>query len=473
MPTVVREDSGNLEAKLSIHIHYADYQKSFGKEISKLQQQAQIKGFRKGKVPLSLVTKMYGSEILSDILNKAVQETLDDYIQKEGIILVGQPRQVINERQEFSDYKNKKDYVFDFEIGFVPDFEVEGVDKSSVLHVAVPEITPEMIGAEVEKIQEKHAVSIEATPPYADKDALAFLAHELESPGNLKPGGHTADFAILFGDATEAAKEAMAHLTPGNSVELDVFSLEKERDEQFVRRYILGINPDETIETGRLFQLELESANRRSPRPIDAEFLAELFGSDEVQDEAALQDFIRHGLKNAYLLRADLVLLADLRNFLLDCNPLPLPDNYLRRQMLESGKNRDPKKIDEALADVAKNLRWSLIQNKIIRDYKIGVSEQDVQNHFYSQISGYLGQFPGVSADLYSNMINRMMQNEEQVNKAVEEILADKVFRTIKAEVTIVEDPIGLDAFLSLVEATQRSLEDEYARIKIDRDEEE
>jgi hypothetical protein len=70
-------------------------------------------------------------------------------------------------------------------------------------------------------------------------------------------------------------------------------------------------------------------------------------------------------------------------------------------------------------------------------------------------------------------MINRMMQNEEQVNKAVEEILADKVFRTIKAEVTVVEDPIGLDAFLSLVEATQRSLEDEYARIKIDRDEEE
>jgi len=313
MPTVVREDSGNLEAKLTIHIHYADYQKALSKDIQKLQQEAQIKGFRKGKVPVSLVTKMYGTGMLIEILDKMVNETLDDYIQKENIVLVGQPMSLDNQTQYAFNPNSKEDYTFLFEIGFAPEFEIEGMDKSSVFHMVVPEITPEMVEAEIKKIQEQYAITSQTPPPYEDKDFLTFIARELEAPGILKPEGHSSKFSILFADATDATREAIGHLEPGNSVELDIFSLENDRDEQFVRRYLLQIDPDDPTETGHLFQLELEGATRRSPRQIDAEFLAELFESDEVQDEAAFRDIITGQLKNSYQQPADFVLAQDLK----------------------------------------------------------------------------------------------------------------------------------------------------------------
>lgn len=473
MPTVVREDSGNLEATLTVHIHYADYQKSLDKEISKLQQQAQFKGFRKGKVPASLVTKMYGPGVLIEILDKMVNETLDDYIQKEEIVLVGQPISLDSQRQYAFDPKNKQDYTFAFQIGFAPAFEVQGMDKSSVFHMAVPEITPEMVEKEIEVIQEQHAITSETLPPYEGKDALSFIARELESPGVLKSEGHSSKFTILFEDATDAAREAIIHLEPGNSVELDIFSLENNRDEQFVRRYLLEMDPDDPTETGRLFQLELEGATRRSPRPIDAEFLAELTDSDEIGDEAALRDMIREQLKNSYLQHADFVLAQDLKKFLMDCNPLALPDNHLRRWILASNKNPDPHKLEEAYPEIAENFRWSMIRNKIVRNYNLEVTEKEVQEYFYNKISGYFRQLQGVSMDFYSNMIKRMMQDEAQVSKAIDDILIQKVFHTVKDKVTVIENPIELNTFLSLVETTERSLEAQNRKIDITKEEEE
>ena len=59
-----RIDDLNLELTLSVAKEdYADARK---KRLSDFRKKAEIKGFRKGMVPMSLVEKMYGQQALAD-----------------------------------------------------------------------------------------------------------------------------------------------------------------------------------------------------------------------------------------------------------------------------------------------------------------------------------------------------------------------------------------------------------------------
>ena len=62
-----RIDDLNLELTLSVAAE--DYAESRKKKLNDFRKKAEIKGFRKGMVPMSLVEKMYGQQALADAVN--------------------------------------------------------------------------------------------------------------------------------------------------------------------------------------------------------------------------------------------------------------------------------------------------------------------------------------------------------------------------------------------------------------------
>ncbi|MEZ4981613.1 MAG: trigger factor family protein [Saprospiraceae bacterium] len=64
MSNINKEELGKGHAKISLEISKADYEPKFKSELAKLRNKAQIKGFRKGKVPTSFLQKMYGNSVL-------------------------------------------------------------------------------------------------------------------------------------------------------------------------------------------------------------------------------------------------------------------------------------------------------------------------------------------------------------------------------------------------------------------------
>ena len=69
MIDIVRQDIEGQQANISITIPVEDYRPKWEAELAKAQKKAQLKGFRKGKTPLSYVKKLYGEPLLSDIVN--------------------------------------------------------------------------------------------------------------------------------------------------------------------------------------------------------------------------------------------------------------------------------------------------------------------------------------------------------------------------------------------------------------------
>jgi trigger factor len=90
-------------------------------KIVELAPQLNIKGFRKGKVPIVHVKRMYGKSIMGDLLNELVQEGIDGASTHNGARAASQPD--IKNIDNLSDVMDgKADLVFDVELDIMPDF---------------------------------------------------------------------------------------------------------------------------------------------------------------------------------------------------------------------------------------------------------------------------------------------------------------------------------------------------------------
>jgi len=97
------------------------------------------------------------------------------------------------------------------------------------------------------------------------------------------------------------------------------------------------------------------------------------------------------------------------------------------------------------------SLQWSIIRDKLAKKYDIKVEEAEIKQAIRSQILSYFGgQDYGGMVD---NMVEKMSQDEQQVNNAYNQVLAEKLFRELKEAVTINAVPTTTDELEEIIKA--------------------
>ncbi|MGB3338064.1 MAG: trigger factor [Devosia sp.] len=142
-----------LKRKLSVTIPAADLNTRLGAKLEELKGQANIKGFRPGKVPLAHIKKMFGrsamSEVMTDAINSTVSETLDERKERAA----AQPKVDLPDDQAVINdvLDGKADLAFEVEYEVLPPvalMKLEGVK----LNKPVIDITDEEVTAEVNRV---------------------------------------------------------------------------------------------------------------------------------------------------------------------------------------------------------------------------------------------------------------------------------------------------------------------------------
>ncbi len=72
-----------------IEITPADYTEQYDKEVKQAAQNLELPGFRKGHVPAGLIKKKFGHELLQGVVQRLNEESIRDYIEKEGFLTMG------------------------------------------------------------------------------------------------------------------------------------------------------------------------------------------------------------------------------------------------------------------------------------------------------------------------------------------------------------------------------------------------
>jgi trigger factor len=118
---IVKKSAEGLSRAFTVTIAAGDIVSRTDAKIAELAPQLNIKGFRKGKVPLVHVKRMYGKSIMGDLINELVQEGIDGASTHNGQRAASQP-DIKNIDNLPAVMDGKADLVFDVELDIMPDF---------------------------------------------------------------------------------------------------------------------------------------------------------------------------------------------------------------------------------------------------------------------------------------------------------------------------------------------------------------
>ncbi len=158
----------DLNAVISIELKKEDYLPQVDKAINNYKNNAVIKGFRKGHVPIGMVKKMYGNAILLEELNKSVSDALNKHIEDEKLNMLGRPLPKPSDNIVF-DINNPSDFTFEYEIGLAPEVKVDTLNKKNKVAKNVITIDDKTLDDELEKLRERYGNLLNPDRPEGDK----------------------------------------------------------------------------------------------------------------------------------------------------------------------------------------------------------------------------------------------------------------------------------------------------------------
>ena len=167
------------------------YAKAENEAYKKQVKSINVPGFRKGKAPKSIIEKMYGKGIwFEDAINACIPEAFEEAVKEAGLNVVGMPK--------FDLVSNDDDIVLKAE-GFVkPEVTIEGYRGIEVAK-NVKEVTEDEVNAELDRVRERNARTIEITDRAAAMGDIANINYEGSVDGVPFEGGKADGHDLKLG----------------------------------------------------------------------------------------------------------------------------------------------------------------------------------------------------------------------------------------------------------------------------------
>ena len=187
------EDLGKNMVKLTITCAAADFEEACKKAFQKNKDKLNIQGFRKGKAPYAIVTKMYGKSMFyEDAANILIPEAYDEAAKNCGIEIVSRPEIDVTEIGE------GKDFVFTATVAKKPEVTL-GEYKGVTVDKIEISVSDEEIEEELKKTQEQNAREINIEDrPVQDGDT-AVIDYEGFCDGVAFAGGKGENHPLVIG----------------------------------------------------------------------------------------------------------------------------------------------------------------------------------------------------------------------------------------------------------------------------------
>lgn len=452
MSKIVKEEIDALNAKLNITIEKSDYEPALNEELSKYRKQAQIKGFRKGKTPISVIRKMYGRALMADVINRKLSEEIYGFLKDSEDNILGQPLASTDQEQVDFDPKVPEDYHFKFDIARAPDFEIQGLDDGKVYTEYKIDVTEDMYMPDIENARTRFGDRESVDDGIQENDMLTLKAQELDADKKVVEDGLSGAFKVLMQYVKDdAIKDKLLSSNKGDTLQLDLKRLE-DVDEEFIRKNYLALDEPLERELPALFEVTIEEVVRVKPAELDEAFFKKFFGTDEVKTIEDAKERMTTGIQEYYKGYAKSLIFKDLQEHLMEANEIELPEAFLKRWLLATNEQLTPGQLEEEFPNFKENLKWTLIRDKLVKKHEVSVDQAEVQEGFKRRVRGYFAQSnQPADENMLTMLAESFMKEEQQVNQMEEEILTDKVFSAIYPDLAKEEKLISHEEFTAIM----------------------
>ena len=422
-----------------------------------------LKGFRKGKVPISIIKKLFGEQLVLDVIEKSIMEKFqEEVVASDKYEVVGLP--------SFGEFKYKLDSDLHAVLKFSvrPEIEMKDLSDETVLKL-VQTLGDEEIDAEIKKLRLQGAdLQTREKGGIKAEDYVTIDMQQLDpESGTPILGAKEEDVSFFVDD--EKLKEALRDALIGKKADAD-FRVElpvEEGEEGEESGSDLLVSPTgESIGTRtNPYQVFVKEVKKRELPELDEDFIKEVT-REEATDEAGLRAFVRNQLEKAQERESRELLESELMNRMMELHDFPVPhaatelflDSFVedlrRRYGKDIPENFDVNTFREASRpDAERQARWKLFRDTVVDTEKLEVTDED-RHAFFLEMSGG-DETATESIEQYYKTLDGMIERLDQ------QLLSKKVFDLLASRVKL--DEKDKDAYLEALKERQEKLEAETA----------
>lgn len=443
---VTMEKIDNVSAKLTVSVEEKDYQDKVTAELKNLGRTQRIKGFRPGTAPLALLKKMYGKEVLFEVVNRTINESLFNYMKEQKIDILGEP--LVDNLGEF-DLEKDKDFNVVFSVGLNPELNVS-LDANDKLPYYNIEVSEDMINKQDEAFTRRFGKQLPGE--VVDETALVKgVLAELNADGTVKEDGIKEEKGIVapeyFAGKDEAAKFIGKKL--GEKVVFNPWAATNGNVTQLST--MLSVAKDVAENCKSDFELTISEIIVLHKAEHNEELYDEVFGKDAAKTEEEYRELIKKMIASQLVNDSNYRFTVDVQKYLHDkVGEVALPAEFLKRWL----KYRDSKieDVDKEYTNMVPGLEWQLIKDKLDAQFGIEVTDADVMAIAKVLATQQFAQYgmTNVDPETLERYAGELANNKDYRRNLEDRAGEEKLFAAIKKAVTLEEKTVSLEDFEKL-----------------------
>ena len=396
-PNVVTiTDAGPCKKKVAIEVPPEAIKAAIEKDYAELKKEAVVPGFRRGRAPMRLLEKRFGTDIRTQVKLKLLAEASDKAVTDNKIQMLGDP-DIDYEKVELPETGAMK---FEFEVEVRPEFELPSLEGIEIERPRI-EVTDAQVDEELLFLQRQAGVwTPKEGPAAADDQVVADVILVTEGADGAK-GQEKLDNTEIFVHERSfvgpVPVEGLAVLLTG-AVRGDVKKTTTQVPETFFNEQYRGKKAD--------LEIAVKEVKRLEPAELNADFLKR-YGVDTEQE---LKDAIRSRHQSQAEQDARTAMSEQVMEYLREHTQLDLPaglvgaqsTRILQRRYVSLLMQQVPKEqIDQKMQELragsveqaTEQLKQYFIMDRVAQTLGIEVTDEEV-NGYVATVAAQRGRRP-------------------------------------------------------------------------------
>ena len=437
---ITKEDLDALNSVVKIDIAVDDYQEKVDTELQNYRKKANVPGFRKGHVPMSLVKKQYGKSVMIDEVNKLLQESLNRFLTEEKLDVLGNPLPKMQD--DFS--WEEGDFSFEFELGLAPEFEVNLKPKKAITSYTIV-ADKKMLDTQIENIREQYGKLV--TQAEVEENSNITGTFSNEEKGIDKKSTFKVD--KIKGKANQ---KKLIGLKVGDTVELKSKNL---FEDDHMLMNVLGVSHDDIHDLNVTLTLSIEEVSKTELADLNQELFDKIFGADMVKSEEELRGKLKEDAEKQFASQADQQLLNGVTESLIENTSFDLPAEFLKKWLAVSGeKPMTPEQAGEEFDKSEKGLRYQLIESKLMQNNEaLQYKFEDLKEYTKGFVKAQMAQFGDnqIGEKELDDIVMRVLSNQEEVKRLSDQLKNEKLLKFFKENIKLKNKEVTYEDFIKEV----------------------
>jgi len=445
---VTQSKTKDLMATLKVEVVEKDYRENVDKTLKDYRKTAVMPGFRKGKTPMSIINKKYKTAVTVEEVNKILQDEMYKHISENKVKVLGSPMPKKSEKA--IDWEKDNDFSFEFEIGLAPDFDVK-ITKKDKLNYYNIKAGEKLLDNYCNDIAKRYGKM--GNMDVSEEGDLVFCnIEQIDVDGKVMENGIKNEATVSMDFiADKKIKKQFVGVKSGDSFKINVIKA-------FTNHSDLGAMLNVKHEaihnlSSEEFQFTVKNINRLTQAELDVELFDKVYGQGTIKTLKEFRAKIKEEAEMSFVAESDRMLKNDVVSHLLEKNKFDIPDDFLKRWLVQTSEQPITLEQIESEYDMySKSLKWQLIENKVNEKYDIKIEQEEIITHAKNLISGQMIQYgqPVLDDEKLNEIADSILKKEEERKKIVDQLYDQKSLAVYKENFKLMDKDISYDDFVKL-----------------------